>query len=214
MTPERKRLYTIILLTVFCLIIVTELGNFRAKQLGIDLTDNQVKLALNHVVDGLDRERLQEVIDTLDEHDPYYIELRQAVITAKADYGLEDIYLLSKHKQQNKWLYIVDARMNDDPKRVSLGEADKHLFGALENIMRGKIVEKEYYRTAEGTVVTNYQGVKDDQGNIIAVVGGDYAAKEMADFLYLTRYVQIGIIFLTLLLIGGSVLLSRRTDHL
>lgn len=210
MTPERKRLYTIIILTVFCLIIVTELGNFRAKQSGIDLADNQVKLALYRVVDGLDRERLQEVIDTLDIQNPYYNQLRQTLITIRKEHGLADIYLLTKDEQQNRWFYITDARLEDDSQRVSLGEVNIHLFGALENTRRGKVVEKQYYMTAEGAFVTNYQGVKDGEGRIIAVVGGDYMAKEMTDFLYLTRYAQMGIILLTFLLIGGTVLLNRR----
>ena len=210
MTPERKQLYSIIILIVFCLIIITELGNFRAKQLGIDLADSQVKLGIDHIIKDLDKERLQEVINSMDEKNPYYNEVRQNLMAVRIEHGLADIYLLSKNNKENKWFYIADARAEDDPQSVELGDVDSRLYGALEGIARGKVFEKEYYRTAEGTFVTNYQGIEDDKGNIIAVAGGDYAAKEMADFLYLTRYVQVGIILLTLLLIGGTVLIHRR----
>ncbi len=210
MTTEIKRLYTIIILTIFCLIIITELGNFRAKQLMIDLADNQVKLGLNRVIADLDKEGLQEVINSMDEKDPYYNEMRQNLMTVRTEHGLADIYLLSKDNQENKWFYIADAKAEGDPKSVAFGEEDISLLGALEGVARGKVVEKEYYRTAEGNFVTNYQGIKDAKGNIIAVAGGDFAAKEMADFLYLTRHVQVGIAFITLLLIGGTVLLNRR----
>lgn len=210
MTPERKRIFTIIILTVFCLIIIAELGNFRAKQLGIDMADNQVKLGIDRVIKDVDKERLQEVIDTLDDRNPYYNELRQDLIMVRAEHGLADIYLLAKDEEENKWFYIADAKAENDPKSVDLGEVDISLFGALEGVARGKVVEKEYYRTAQGTFISNYQGIEDDKGNIIAVAGGDYAAKEMANFLYLTRYVQVGIAFLGLLLIGVTVLIYRR----
>lgn len=210
MSPEKKQLYTIIILIVFCLIIITELGNFRAKQLGIDLADTQVKLGIDRMISDLDKERLQEVINSMDERNSYYNELRQNLMAIRAEHGLADIYLLSKDEEKGQWFYIADARAKNDPESVELGEVDIRLFGALEGIARGKIVEKEYYRTAEGTFISNYQGIEDGKGNIIAVAGGDYAAKEMAEFLYLTRYVQVGIAFLSLLLIGGTVLVHRR----
>ena len=82
--------------------------------------------------------------------------------------------------------------------------------GPLEGVLRGKTIEKEYYRTVEGFNITSYQGINDDEGNIIGVVGGDYPAGEMSAFLYLTRYVQAGIIFVSFMLIWATFLLSRR----
>lgn len=210
MTPERKRLYTIIILTVLCLIVVTELGNFRSKQLAINLADNQIKLALNRVAENLDKEGLKEIISSLDDNNHRYSEVRELLIRVKEEHGLADIYLLSKDEQENSWFYIANARPDGDSQRVSLGDVDIRLFGPLEGVLRGKVIEKEYYRTTEGFNITSYQGIKDNEGNLMTVVGGDYTAGEMSNFLYLTRYVQAGIIFVSFLLIWVTVLLSRR----
>jgi len=209
MTPQRKCLYSIIILTIFCLVIVMELGNFRAKQLAVDLADNQVKKALDAVETRLDRNALQEVIRTLDEDSSDYLSLRHYLIELKNDYGLADIYLLAKNEQENKWFYAADARMEDDSRHVLPGTAEIRYFGALENILKGKVVEREYHSASGGVFVTSFQAIKNTEGKVLTVIGGDFPAGEMTDFLYLTRYVQLGLIAVSLLLIGGIVLATK-----
>lgn len=209
MTPQKIRLYSIIIVIIFCLVIVMELGNFRAEQLAVDLADTQVKKALNAAETRLDKNELQEMIRTPDENSSYYLSLRRCLTELKDSYGLADIYLLAKNEQENKWFYLADARPENDSRHILPGTAEIRYFGALENILKGKVVEKEYHSTSEGVFVTSFQGIKNTEGQIIAVIGGNYPAMEMTDFLYLTRYVQIGIIAFSLLFIGVIVFLTR-----
>jgi len=76
MSPERKRLYAVIIITVFSFIIVTGIGNFRAEQLAANLTGSVVTNAVSRAADGLEVGKMQAIIDTIDKNPPYYRELR------------------------------------------------------------------------------------------------------------------------------------------
>jgi len=105
-----------------------------------------------------------------------------------------------------KWIIVADAREESDPLHKNLGESEKRVSAAVEKTIRGKTVQAEYL----GTTVSSFQEIKDAKGKTFAVLGGDYDAGQMTDFLFLTKYVQIGIIAIALLLIGGAIRLTKR----
>lgn len=211
MSPERKRLYAIIIITVFSFIIVTGISNFRAKQLAVQLAGDIVTKAVAISSESLDVVKLQEIIATMDEENPYYREMRENLINLKNEHNLENICLLYKDEKEAKWFYVVDAREQNDPGHTPLGKTEKRVSAAVEKTIRGKAVQGEYHITSLGTFVSSYQEIKDAQGKTFAVLEGDFNAGEMTGFLYLTRYVQMGLIALSLFLIGLTVLLTRKT---
>lgn len=206
MSPQRKRLYAVIIITVFSFIIVTGIGNFRAKQLAVNLAGDRVTQAVSSAAEGLDVVKVQEIIHTLDEQHPYYTEMREKLIRVRKEHGLENIYMLYKDEKEAKWFYIVDARDIDDSAHTPLGKTEKRVSAAVEKTIRGKVVQGEY----QGTFVSSYQEIKDSDGKTFAVLGGDFDARELTDFLYITRYAQMGILALVLLLIGGIVLITEK----
>ncbi|NLI91221.1 MAG: hypothetical protein GX434_03190 [Peptococcaceae bacterium] len=210
MTQQTKRLYAIIIITVFCLIIVTGIGNFRAKQLAVSLVGDNVTQAVSTAAKSLDGEKVKQVISSLDEKNPYYAEMRKILIESKNNYQLENIYMLYKDQAQARWFYVVDAREEADPAHTPLGKTEKRASAAVENTIRGKAVHGEHHVTSLGTFVSSYQEIKDQNGKTFAVLAGDFNAGEMTGFLYLTRYAQIGIIALGLLLIGATVFLTQK----
>lgn len=208
MSPERKRLYAIIIITLFSFIIVMGIGNFRAKQLAVSLTGDLVSQAVAVAAEGLDAAKLQEVIDALDEGHPYYREMRAKLIDVKKEHNLENLYIFYKNEQELKWIYVADAREENDPAHKALGQTEKRVSAAVEKTIRGKVVQGEYL----GTSVSSFQEIKDPQGKTFAVIGGNFNAEELTDFLYVTRYAQIGIIALALLLMGSTVFLIKKRE--
>lgn len=206
MSPERKRLYAVIIITVFSFIIVTGIGNFRAEQLAANLTGSVVTNAVSRAADGLEVGKMQAIIDTLDKNHPYYSELRAHLININKEHNLKNLYIYYKNEKEMKWIVVADAREESDPLHKNLGESEKRVSAAVEKTIRGKTVQAEYL----GTTVSSFQEIKDAKGKTFAVLGGDYDAGQMTDFLFLTKYVQIGIITVALLLIGGAIRLTRR----
>ncbi|NBJ15963.1 MAG: hypothetical protein FNP40_10475 [Dehalobacter sp. 4CP] len=212
MSPEKKKIYAVIIIAVFCLIIVTGIGNFRAKQLALDLAGQRVSNTLTLAVADFDNEKLQELIQTQNQQNAYYGELQAKLMQLKTEHQLENIYMLYKDEQNKAWFYVVDARAEDDPAHLSLGQLENNASSAVENTLKGKVVQGEYHTTSLGTFVSSYQEVKDAGGKTYAVLAGDIDVKNVTEFLYLTRYVQFGIMAVSLLLIGLIVYLSGRNN--
>ncbi len=202
MLPQRKRLYAIIIITAFSFIIVTGIGNFRAKQLTVTLTGDMVTHAVNKTLSQIDMVKMQKVISAWDQDDPYHRQLRETLVAQKKVHRLENIYMLYKDEQKAQWFMVVDAREESDPNHAPFGQPVKRVSASVEKTIRGKTVHGEYHVTSLGTFVSSYQEVKDPQGKTIAVLGGDFAAEDLTEFLSVTSYAQMGIITAVLLLIG------------
>jgi hypothetical protein len=207
MSPQTKRRFAIIIITLFSFIIVTGIGNFRAKQLAVDISGDMVTKAVSNAVTGLDIGKLQAIINSQNKQDPYYLELRKMLAENREAYNLENIYILYKDEKEPRWFYVADAREENDPSHTPLGKTEKRVSAAVEKTIRGKAVQGEYYTTSLGPMVSSYQEIKNEQGKIFAVMGADFKAAEMTDFLYLTRYAQMGVAAAALLLIGLILLL-------
>lgn len=210
MSPEKKKKYAIIIIAVFCLIIVTGIGNFRAKQLAVDLTGERVTNAIALATADLNIEKIQELIKTHDEKTLYYEELRSSLIHIKTDHELENISLMVKNESSKEWITIADARTGDDPEHSTLGEPVANVTSAMENTLKGKVVRGQYYTTSLGPIVSSYQEIKDVNGKTIAIIAGDIQAGGLTDFLFVTRYAQMGIIAISLALIGCVCFIGRK----
>ncbi|HHV64647.1 MAG TPA: hypothetical protein GXX46_06200 [Peptococcaceae bacterium] len=210
MSPEKKRLYALIIVVLFSFIMVMEIGNFRAKQLAVNLAGDRVANAVAQAAAGLEGEKILDVIKTMDEAHPYYSEMRRQLISIKESHELADIYMLYKDEDKVQWFYVVDTREESDPAHHSLGDIEKRASAAVEKTIRGKEAGIELYTSSLGTFVSSYEEIKDAQGVTFAVLAGDFKADELTAFLYLTRYVQFGIIAFALLLIGGILFLTKK----
>lgn len=212
MAPSRTRLYAIIIITVFSFIIVTGIGNFRAKQLAVDLTGNLVTQAVQNAAVSLNGEKVWELAQTMNDQDPYYREMRSSLMDIKNTHALENLAILYKDESKAQWYHLADTREQGDPAHNTLGKTEKSVSASVEKTIRGKVVQGEYRVTSQGPLVSSYQVIKDPQGKNFAVLIGDFNAAALTDFLYLTRYAQFGMIALMLLFLGVTILLTRKRE--
>lgn len=209
MSPQTKRKYAVIILTVFTFIIVTGIGNFREKQLAVNLVGDRVTQAVALAAGDLDTEKIENIIAQTNAQDPYYVELRKTLIKRCQEHELENIYMIYKDEDKAQWFYIVDTRDEKDPQHHSLGETEKRASAAVEKTIRGKAVQGEYHETSNGPFVSSYQEVKNAQGKTIAVIAADYEVGAMSAFIYTTLYAQLAIMAVALVLIGFVHMMVR-----
>jgi len=206
MHSGRRKIFVISVIILFCFLIVMGLGNYRAEQLAVNLTGETVTRAVNIANEGLNVQKLEEVIATLDPKHPYYSELQQHLSKIKTEHNLEDLYIIYKDMQEVNWVHIIDVRDSGDPKHKELGEKLRSGSVGAERAIRGKAADGLY----QGNYVSSYQGIKNSAGDTIAVLVGDYNAQSMTEFLYTTRYVQYGVMVVTVLLLGLTVFIFNR----
>lgn len=209
MTPDRKLVYTVIIISVFCIFIACGMGNFRSKQLAVNLAGEQVYTVISRTAENIDSEKLQEVIKSRDIDHPYYIDLQQKFSRLREENNLANIYILTKN-ELGKWCYVVDGRNPSDPQFHPLWEVESYAPVAVEKAIRGKIIKGEYYRNPLGTFVSSFIEIQDSKGTAIAVIGGDFDASAMTRFLYITRYAQMAVLTAGFILIGCAVILRKR----
>ncbi|MGI5902175.1 MAG: hypothetical protein ACOX7U_06840 [Desulfitobacteriia bacterium] len=208
LSTSRKRMFTIILISVFCLIMVTGLGNYRAKQLAVEMAENQVNKALELAVLKLDLKEVDHIKQDL-KQSPAYLEMKKNFTTLKEEHNLANIYIITQDEQAN-WFYIVEGREPENSASENPGRIETLVPGGVVKVFNGREVQGLYHETAEGTMVSSYIALKNEDG-IFAVLGADFAADEFSDFIYTTRYIQIGLIVLALLLIGITLRLTEKT---
>ncbi|MFA6807894.1 MAG: hypothetical protein WCR27_02755 [Eubacteriales bacterium] len=209
MSPMRKQLYASIIVVIFCIVIVCGLGNFRSKQLAINLAGEQVYTVVERAAAEVEPDKFMELVASQSMDHPYYKELYEKFAKLREENKFENIYIMTKN-DLGKWYYVIDARSKNNPKFAALGTVEEEIPVAMENAIRGKNVIGDYYICSRGTLVSSFLEIKDTSGQATAVIGADFNAKEMTDYLYLTRYIQIAIISVGALFIGIIAFLSRK----
>jgi len=209
MLPGKKKRYAVIIIALFCFMVVTGIGNYRAKQLAIEMAADQVNQTLAIAAARIDTVQLQIIMQNRDQKDPYYQTIRSEFLQLRKEHHLANIFIVFKD-QDNQWYYVADAREDNDPQHKVLGTVEKRPSVSVQNTLKGKEVYSEYYGSSSGAVISGYQQLKDSQGKAFAVIGGDFAAEKMTDYLFTTRYAQFGLVAVGLILIGSVLLIAGR----
>lgn len=193
MFSNRKTIYTTFIILIICFFMICGLSSYREEQLAVKMAAQQVNNTLDKVTAMIEPSELKGLISSREENDPYYSLLRQQLIQSAADHGLADIYIVAKTTDK-KWCYIADSREVSDPLFNPLGQEEFIIPTIWEKAIRGTRIEPELTRGDRGTVISAYRPVKDEQGQIYAFIAGDYNAAQISDYIYVTLYVQIGMI--------------------
>ncbi len=127
--------------------------------------------------------------------------MRKQLIQSGTDSGLADIYIVAK-TADNKWYYIADSKETSSPLFHRLEQEENNIPVIWEKAIRGTRIEPELTRGDRGTVISAYKPLKDEKGQIYAFVTGEYDASQISDYIYVTLYVQVGIILFATGIIG------------
>ncbi|ADY54612.1 hypothetical protein Sgly_0243 [Syntrophobotulus glycolicus DSM 8271] len=201
MFSKRKPIYTTFIILVFCFFIICGLSSFREEQLAVKIAVQQVNNALVKLAPLIETNQLKDLIQTRAEDNSYYGLLSQQLGQSAADYGLAGLYIAAR-TADSKWYHIADSRPVSDPLHSQLGQEEISAPVTWEKAIRGVRIEPELTRGDRGTVISSYVSLQDEKGQIYAFIAGEYNAAQISDFIYVTLYVQLGIILLSLVMIG------------
>lgn len=210
MTAKNKLLYIAVITAVFCIFISIGLGNFRSRQLAVNLLSDRVFAVVSEAEESIKSGQLKDIIESGTSQNNHYQELRDVFLNLREISGINDIYIMAKNQEEGKWYFVVDGMPADNPRYAPLGTVLKDIPIGLEKAIRGKTVKEEFYRNSRGTLVSSFIEIKDTDGEVLAVLGGDIDASRAIDFLYLTKYIQIGVFTIGIIIIGTAFILLRR----
>ncbi|MDR0434314.1 MAG: hypothetical protein LBH21_04520 [Gracilibacteraceae bacterium] len=204
----------IILITfLFIFVITAGLGNFRAKQLATDIVAARANNVVQLLSASLDMAEIERLALAPDERDPYFLALREQMEKTLAEHELRGLYIVAKNEDFH-WYYIVDGRGPEHPLYFPAGTVDDNIDDAMtERAVRGLDASKRYAAGGSSARISAYGGLQAPDGEYIAVVGADYDAMPMTQFLYTTKYAQIFVVGAGFLLLALFRLLAPLWDE-
>ncbi|MDR1321829.1 MAG: hypothetical protein LBK56_10460 [Gracilibacteraceae bacterium] len=203
-----KQIIAITLLFIF--VITVGLGNFRAKQLAVDIVAARAYNAARLLSASLEAAEIARITREPDESDPYFLALRARMEEMLAEHELRGLFIVAKNEEFH-WYYVVDGRGPEHPRYFPAGAVDDNIDDTMtERAVRGLDASERYAAGWSSARISAYEGIQDPAGEYIAVVGADYEAAPMTRFLYITKYAQIAVVCAGLFLYALFRLLAPR----
>ncbi|MDR1604144.1 MAG: hypothetical protein LBS10_05060 [Gracilibacteraceae bacterium] len=204
--------HVIIVTFLFLFVITLGLGDFRAQQLAVDLVAERAANAVRLLGAELEPAEIARLTREADERDPYFLALRERMGAILAEHELRGLYITAKN-EDSYWYYVADGRGPENPQYFPSGTVDENIDDAMtERAVRG-LEARRYAAGWSSARVSVYEGIQSAGGEYIAVVGADYDAVGMTRFLYMTKYSQIFVAGVGLLLLALYKSAAERLDE-
>ncbi|MGE5632794.1 MAG: chemotaxis protein CheX [Caulobacteraceae bacterium] len=161
----------------------------------------------------IDGDKLKKVIATMDENNPYYIELQGKLSEARKTLGLLYLYTMARDKNGH-YIYLVDGLDPESEDFSQLGDIEEYepYFKNFGLAMKGQVVKDDFALGDEwGNVVSSYIPIRDSSGNVVAFLGADLSADTILPLMS-KNTISIVIVTFAVTLFGviGALILSRR----
>jgi hypothetical protein len=186
--------HIIIITVLFVFVIAVGLGNFRARQLAVDLVAARAYNVVRLLTASVDAAEIARLMREPAENDLYFLSLRAQMTEMMAEHELRGLFIMAKNEDFH-WYYVVDGRGPKHPQYFPSGTTDDNIDDAMtERAVRGLDASERYAVGGSGARISAYDGIQAADGEYIAVVGADYDASVMTRFLYVTKYAQIFVV--------------------
>jgi len=126
--------------------------------------------------------QIQEQLETINQYRdetqlglPSYVALKTNIENIQGATGAKFVYL-SRRDATNSWFYVADGYGPDSPLYTPLGTPiEEDYLPLYESIVReGKPIPGNYENGDFGRMISSYFPIKNDQGEVIAVIGTDF----------------------------------------
>lgn len=166
---------------IYCILLILIINIFSGIALikyyeDIIIQENGINTLniLRFVIEEIDKDKLSDIISN-NWNQPYYSELRAYLKKVKSNTGIKYLYIEAYDKNGKGTIYVVDG---DDPAEgfgvpVNLPDEiidTKESLAALNGIEGYSKVD---YSKKWGALISAYIPIKDKDGKIIAILGGD-----------------------------------------
>jgi hypothetical protein len=205
----KTKFYAIVLTVLLTCMVIWGLGDFRAKQLALDLTAERVYNVVTNYAKELDGVKLAEAMRELDAADPYLEELANEFGRIIEAEELENFYIVAKN-DTGHWYYVLDGRGRNHPQYAPPGTEDRNIDVTTERAIRGLDADMSYASGRSSARLSSFIGITAPNGEYFAVIGADFNAGALTDFLYTTKYAQFFVLALGAFILGIVLLVNHR----
>lgn len=225
-TEQQKRQHSIKWTVIIsCLIILAIVGTVLGLSIVNDFKSTlkakegeKIFSVLQTVTVNIDGDRYENLVNSLNDRDPYYEELRQYLLKVKNETGLRFLFTESYLSDGKTTAYIVDGNEPEKEDFSPIGtpvNTETEIIDTEETIKaltEGIGGYTDFYETDEwGTLFSAFAPIYNSQGKVVGVVGADADANDVSKMISNTTYKVAAIIFFgfAIIIILIAVLISR-----
>jgi len=161
---------------------------------------------------AIDVESFVEIVET-GIKTPYYYQLQANASAAKEKSGMSYFYGIVKDDTQEYYRYIfIDGVPGLAPSFWDLDLIANYGEASLRSYNQGvNTISDIYHSEGYSSMVSGYAPIKDAEGNVVGIVGGDIIMDEvMQDFADFRNYIIIALVGFNVVCIAAALLLTRR----
>ncbi len=193
----------LLLATIVCIGQGVFLGS-RMSQITREMAAEEALLAARATADSVDVEMLTSFKHG-DESSSTYIRAAELLDEARTDAGVRFAYALTTTGQTVQ--YALDASQEE-----AIGSVFEESYETLADAFNGtEILDATIHHTEDGTLISCYVPLRDSDGRVLAILGCDYDAEEIAKMMRLNILFVVVLTAVGILLLGvvATVVISR-----
>lgn len=202
--------FLIILISVILLSAGISLG--RNVSLTSEILGKQAMNAANQAFIMVNSEKLETIINNMDDRSLEYKELRDKLSEFRAGLGLKYLYIMTKNKA-GQYIYLVDglSPLSDEFSNLGDVEKNKGYYKNFDRAMSGQIVQNVIsFGDKWGNLVSVYLPIRNNMGKVIAFLGVDLQAGEMMELMGTNTTITI-VYTLVICIMGAFAILYFST---
>ena len=167
----------------------------RMSQITREMAAEEALLAARATANSVDVEMLTSFKHG-DENSSTYIRAAELLDEARTDVGVRFAYALTTTGQTVQ--YALDASQEE-----AIGSVFEESYETLADAFNGtEILDTTIHHTEDGTLISCYVPLRDSDGRVLAILGCDYDAEEIA------KMIRLNILFVVVLTAVGILLLG------
>ena len=183
-----------------------------SKDLVIQSISTQAQSIAEQVVRTIDVDQYDDITPENGKND-YFYELREQLITLKEMNGLEYLYTMDRREVQggNYEYYYVLNGSTDETEGANLGDIENNQYEELvRTFEEGTSQLGEFTVDEYGAIVTAYVPIKNNNGEVVGVVGADFNAQQIEQLLSSKKNQIIFYTILSLIVMVSIIYIATR----
>lgn len=200
---------TLVLLILFSTLAIGFYSISKAKDAIGETVGSSAKNITQSLINVVDAQKFIDLKTKDDMKKPYYMELRNKLISFREVTGLKYLYTMRK-TEDGKYIYVVDGSQVGSEGESLLGDEEKEVSDKQKECFQGIEGHELNYTEDWGNLISAYIPIKDKSGTIVGIMGADFDGNESNKQL---SQLKTGILIGILIIIIAGIVISQLTSN-